>query len=133
MPAGRPTLLTPEIIKAASDYIEELFSYANPLLLSIEGLAIRLSVHRDSLYEWEKTSKEFSDILERLRQCQAQKLIDKGLNNQYNAAIAKMLLSKHGYVEEHKTESKEEITHKYEELTDEELDRVIKARQNQVS
>lgn len=68
------------------------------LLPTIEGLANTLEVSRDSLYEWE-SDKDFSDILEKLRQCQAEKLIQLGLQGRYNATIAKMMLSKHGYVE----------------------------------
>lgn len=68
-----------------------------PLTLpTVEQLAHTLGISRDSLYE----RKEFSDILERLKQVQAHLLINKGLIGDYNSTIAKLLLSsKHGYVE----------------------------------
>lgn len=133
MPAGRPTILDEAMLDKARAYIKDVGDYSNPLLPSIEGLAYRLDVARDTMYAWEKDNKEFSYILEKLRQVQATKLIDKGLNSQYNSTIAKLILSKHGYVEKQETESKEEITHKFENMTDEQLDAAIKAREAKLS
>lgn len=106
MVTGRPTILTEELKEQARGYVEEEGSYMSSLLPSIEGLALRLGIHRDTLYAWEKEDEDFSDILERLRQSQAKKLMDKGLAGQYNSTIAKLLLSKHGYVEK----SEQDIT-----------------------
>ncbi len=56
-----------------------------------------LHVNRDTLYEWEKANKEFSDIMGELRAIQADRLVNKGLSGDYNPTIAKVLLTKHGY------------------------------------
>jgi hypothetical protein len=108
--AGRPSKLTKEVVEKASGYVRE--TKADGLypgdLPTIEGLAIHLDVTRSSLYEWEKQDTalghQFSDILDRVKTHQAYKLIGKGLNGSYNATIVKMMLSKHGYVEESKVE-----------------------------
>lgn len=73
-----------------------------------EGLAFYLGVHRDTLYEWAKVHKAFSDILERINQIQADKVINKALSGEYNPMIAKLLLGKHGYKERHDVTSDDE-------------------------
>lgn len=120
---GRPTKYTKEIIKKAEKYLSECIdtteqvitgesekftSYKEKIkvnLPTIEGLAVYLEVHRDTLYEWEKEHDQFSDIIERLRGSQIKSLINNGLSGDYNPTIAKVLLSKHGYSE------KQEIQH----------------------
>ena len=62
-----------------------------------EGLALYLGVSRDTLYEWASKYDEFSDILERVNQIQADRVINEALAGNYNALIAKLLLAKHGY------------------------------------
>lgn len=104
---GRPTKLTPAIVKEAEAYLADTTNMsAIALLPTIEGLALRLHIHRDTLYEWEKEDKRFSDILEELRQSQAEKLLQNSLANRYNSTIAKMILSgKHGYIEKQAVEN----------------------------
>ncbi len=83
-------------------------SYENKVrvrLPTIEGLALYLKIHKDTVYEWEKTYSEFSDVIGELRHRQAQALINNGLSGDYNPTIAKVLLSKHGYKEEVRTET----------------------------
>jgi len=100
MPGGRPTILTEELIEQARQHLLSFDISVGTLLPTIEGLALELHIHRDTLYAWEKQNKEFSDILEQMRQLQASKLIQNSILNRYNPTIAKMILSgKHGYVE----------------------------------
>jgi len=68
-------------------------------LPTIEGLALFLRVNRDTLYQWAKVHEDFSDIMDELRQEQADRLINSGLSGDYNPTIAKVLLTKHGYRE----------------------------------
>lgn len=96
-----------ETIQEISGESEKFTSYKNKLkvnLPTIEGLAVYLKVHRDTIYQWEKEHEEFSDILGELRHRQVKALINNGLSGDYNSTIAKVLLSKHGYKEEVKTE-----------------------------
>ena len=122
MPAGRPTIYEESTCDKAMAYIdscedaeEQVISgqsekatfYQQKLrvnLPTIEGLALYLKTHRDTLYEWEKQHPQFSDILAYLRHKQLVMLINKGLSNDYNHSIVKVLLSKHGYTEKQETE-----------------------------
>lgn len=102
---GRPTKLTKTLRDKAWEYLAEC-ELDRLKLPTIEGLALSLEIHRDTLYDWEQSDKGFSDILESLRQAQSNKLIQKGLANQYNSTIAKLILSgKHGYVERQAVEN----------------------------
>lgn len=106
---GRPTVLTQEMIDTALEYVKESDNMAVATLLpTIDRLALILDVSREALYQWERDAAEenasnlvlqFSYILMKLRAVQADKLIQNGLINRYNPAVAKMMLSKHGYVE----------------------------------
>jgi hypothetical protein len=94
---ARPTKWTKELEEQAYDYIRDYEQYGH-MIPSIEGLAIVLDLHRDTLYDWAKQeSKGFSDILGKLLQMQQQKLIDGGLSNKFNSAITKLVLGKHGF------------------------------------
>jgi len=106
---GRPTVLTQEMLDTALEYVAESDNMGvTTLLPTMDRLALKLDVSRDTLYAWEKDAteekasdllKRFSYILMKLRAVQADKLIQNGLINRYNPAVTKMMLSKHGYVE----------------------------------
>lgn len=126
MAAGRPTEYSGEIItqslayiESCNDEMEQLVSgesekftkYENRLkvkLPTIEGLALYLKVHRDTIYAWEKEHKEFSDIIGSLRAKQVESLINNGLSGNYNPTIAKVLLAKHGYRDSQEIDQKTE-------------------------
>jgi hypothetical protein len=99
MPAGRPTEYNSEIIKKAKDYLNNLPE--GEVVHSIEGLGLYLGIDRSTIYDWEsqEEKKEFSYIVESIRQKQAQTLINKGLENKFNSSITKVMLTKHGYRE----------------------------------
>lgn len=75
---------------------------------TLEGLAFRLGVHKDTIQEWKKEHEEFSVLIARLLAKQAEALVNKGLSGDYNPTIAKVLLTKHGYREglDHTTDDK---------------------------
>lgn len=120
---GRPTVYSDEIITKSKAYLESCIDeqkavvsgesdnftkYDQKLIVklpTIEGLAYHLSVSRVTLYEWKKEYKEFSYIIEELKQKQAERLICMGLSGDYNSTIVKLMLNKHGYSE------KQEIDH----------------------
>lgn len=121
--AGRPTDYNDQILSSAWHYLEScedaeeqiitgqsekgFTTFGNKVtvkLPSIEGLALFIGIHKDTVYEWEKIHPEFSDVINVLRNKQVERLINKGLSGDYNANIAKLLLSKHGYTEKQQLE-----------------------------
>lgn len=106
MPGGRPTKLTPELIIKAHDYLEpSVWKLDDSVVPTIEGFGLYLGISRDTVYEWEKAHKAFSDITTSIRQEQSKLLINGALGNKFNSTIAKLLLSsKHGYVEKTATD-----------------------------
>lgn len=117
MAGGRPTeysedILTKtiEYLKNCVDHIEEFHKtrgeksdgydrLVRVKIPTIEGLAYELRISKNTIYEWCKVHKEFSDVIDDLRYKQAQALIEGGLSGDYNPTIAKVLLTKHGYRE----------------------------------
>lgn len=117
MPAGRPTSYDETIVSKATEYLngcedteeqvvsgqsDKFTAYTTKVTVripTIEGLALCLGIHKDTVYEWEKIHEAFSDVTTRLRNMQADRLINNGLSGKYNPVISKVLLSKHGYTE----------------------------------
>ena len=93
---GRPTKYTDELVKKAKAYITDYAIYGD-VIPSIAGLSSYLKVNRSSLYEWESLYKDFSDILRAIKAEQEKVLINKGLIGDFNSAITKLVLGKHGY------------------------------------
>lgn len=69
----------------------------NANIPTVDGLAICLGVHRDTINEWSRKHPEFRDALDAMQAEQANRLINRGLSGQYNPIITKLVLSKHGY------------------------------------
>lgn len=97
---ARPTKYTEEIQEKADRYVYEHDKFDDPVP-SMEGLAFALGIHRSTLYDWANSGKkpEFSDTLERIQLQQARLLISKGLKNEFNTTIVKLMMSNHGYSE----------------------------------
>jgi hypothetical protein len=73
-------------------------------LPSIEGLAIKLKLSKDTIYAWKEKYPKFSYDIGEVMKLQAKRLMDNGLNGTYNPMISKLLLSKHGYRDESETD-----------------------------
>ena len=99
MPAGRPTKLTPEAIEKAIDYINGGYRNEGDVIPSIVGMACLLDVTAKTLYNWGESSEEFLYILEKCNTTQHNRLIQGGLDSEFNPTIAKLVLGKHGYHE----------------------------------
>jgi hypothetical protein len=118
MPVGRPTKLTPALIKQAKKFVAD--RRADRMLLpTVEGLALELGISRETVYAWceagtlkggdnadpDPLQIEFSDIVRDLQAAQGEKLMQYSLAGKYNPTIAKLILSgKHGYVEKQSTD-----------------------------
>lgn len=99
----RPSLYTEEILARSREYLENFEDHGDAIP-SIAGLAILLKVSRQSLYNWAEKHEDFLDILESIKAKQEQTLINKGLTGEFNAAITKLALGKHGYSDKQETE-----------------------------
>jgi hypothetical protein len=97
---ARPTKYTEEIQEKADRYVYEHDKFDDPVP-SMEGLAFALGIHRSTLYDWANSGEkpEFSDTLERIQLQQARLLISKGLKNEFNTTIVKLMMANHGYSE----------------------------------
>ena len=101
----RPTKYTPELLEKAELYLTD-YKNSGDVIPSIEGLAEYLDVSRTCLYTWRDQADkvDFSYILSKLLEKQARVLINEGLKGEFNAAIAKLALGKHGYHDKQSTE-----------------------------
>lgn len=90
---GRPTKYYPEIYGDIEAYLLTT-GRENTKLPTIEGLALYLNVHKDTLYEWAKENREFSDALDKLKMLQKEQLINDGIygGKEVNSAIVKLVL-----------------------------------------
>jgi len=97
MGVGRPTTCDQATIDMALSYLDtyEELGHAIP---SVVGLCKVIKRARSSVYEWaEKDGHVFADILARINEEQEFIAWNKGLKNEYNSNLVKLLLGKHGY------------------------------------
>ncbi len=116
--AGRPTKYDPTfVLKTTRKYIDRCgISYERVLeskkkrsvmyshkpileLPMLEGLALDLHIHVDTIYEWRKIHAEFSELVSEMLQKQAKMLANNSLMGDFNPMISKVFLTKHGYRE----------------------------------
>ena len=100
---GRPTKLTPELLAKAKAYVNGGY-LADELVPTVAGLSLCIDIRRSTVYEWSKEHEEFSDIVEKVMASQEHGLIKGALGGDYNATIAKLMLTKHGYSDKQETE-----------------------------
>ncbi len=103
MPTGRPSKLTAKIIEQAKEYVEGGWAREGDKIPSHMGLAVVLEVAEKTLYNWGEKDGRFLQILEKCNTHQKRVLMNNGLSGEFNSAICKLALGKHGYHE--KTES----------------------------
>jgi DNA-packaging protein gp3 len=89
---GRPTSYE-ERFTDASQYLMTC-GRSQKKLPTVEGYALFLHVHRDTLYEWAKLHPDFSDTLEEISHLQKEQLINDGIygGKDVNSTIVKLLL-----------------------------------------
>jgi hypothetical protein len=103
---GRPTLYTPQIIEELNQYLTEAVPQ-NMKIPTVEGIALKLGISKDTLYEWAKINKEFSDALGKLKMMQKEALIETGIfgGKEINQTIVALLLKvNHDMIETTRTE-----------------------------
>jgi hypothetical protein len=95
---ARPTKFNQALVKKAQHYLDHYEEY-DEVIPSAVGLALVLDITRSTLYAWarDEDKKVFSHILDNINKKQEQVLLRKGLNNEFNSNITKLVLGKHGY------------------------------------
>jgi hypothetical protein len=105
--AGQPTKYKEDVCDDVLEYLDiARDSYHDTTrklqvqLPTIEGLSLHLGVALSTVYLWAKEYPEFSESLELIKSNQKERLLSKGLSNEYNSTIAKLILSSnHGMSE----------------------------------
>lgn len=102
---GRPSLYNEELLEKAKGYVYKYESLGD-VIPSVEGLAIYLGINRSTIYDWckDEAKQEFSDTLELINMTQKQKLLNSGLNGDFNSNITKLALGNHGFSEKQQQE-----------------------------
>lgn len=93
---GRPSELAQSLEKAKAHLLGD-YEKLGDVVPSIAGLACYLGKSRSRVYEYSEQNAEFKDILEGILAMQENRLINKGLQGEFNSTIAKLMLTKHGY------------------------------------
>jgi hypothetical protein len=104
---ARPTKFNQEILDKAKHYLDVGFMEQEEVVPTIVGLAGYINIARSTVYEWAEEHKAFSDTLDDINAKQQRILVSKGLTGDFNATIAKLMLSNHGVnettVQDHKS------------------------------
>jgi hypothetical protein len=129
MGAGRPTEYKPEYCDQIIEYFsvqpfhemykEEFFKDGTlksrtPTLIANEfptfqGFADSIGVHVDTLHEWKKVNKEFSEAYARAKDIQEKIWLVNGMQNLYNAQFAQFFGKNClGYSDKYEIEAKQE-------------------------
>lgn len=143
---GRPTKYKPEYCQQIIDYFnikpykksKEITTFKDgnkkeKIILipcdlpTIEGFAEKIDVNIDTLHEWKKKHKEFSDALGRAKALQKKILIVNGLKGLYQSNFAIFVTSNLTKFRQ-KTDIKNKININYSDKTKEVIDKIINAK-----
>ena len=95
---ARPSKYNDSILEKAEDYIKNYIKYGDKIPM-IDGLALELGIHRDTVNDWERKYPEFSDIVRTLMTHQGRKLMNGSLSGEFRERTATLALSSnHGLV-----------------------------------
>lgn len=98
MPGGRPSKYTKEVAQKCRDYLAGNWDDGESHFPSQVALSRHLDVVLSTIDKWrhDEDKPEFSDILDKIKARQREILIHKGLAGDFNSAICKLVLGKHG-------------------------------------
>ena len=101
MPAGRPSLYTPELLEAARAYVDGAWERYGDAYPQISSIASYIGISRETVHAWVKDvdKVEFSDIISDLMQKQESMLFNRAIIGEFNSTITKLALTKHGYTD----------------------------------
>ncbi len=92
---ARPTDYNEEIQAKADTYLEHVEE--NGEIPSAASLAQFLGTSKKTLYNWAERYPEFLHTLAHVNTAQEIMLVNKGLKNEFNSTITKLMMSNHGY------------------------------------
>lgn len=96
-PVGRPSKYDDDMQMIAEDYCDNYTDYGD-VVPTVVGLALAMDVATNTVYNWaNENNPNFLRIFTRVEQLQHKGLVNGGLIGDFNPAIAKMMLTKHGY------------------------------------
>jgi hypothetical protein len=101
---SRHSELTDQVKKKAMEYLEGGYLTADEVVPTIAGLSCWLDVARKTIYNWAESDQEFLHITEKIMGSQEKSLLNSALSGKFNAAITKLMLTKHGYSDKQETE-----------------------------
>jgi hypothetical protein len=105
-PGGRPTKYDPKMVDQINEYLRGAIP-ENMKIPTIEGIALKLGISRETLYQWAKEYPEFSDTIEKTKTLQKEYLQEIGIfgGKEINATIVALLLKvNHDMVEKTATD-----------------------------
>lgn len=123
--AGRPVEYKEEYLEKIPEYIQQCLDKDE--LPTKAGLAVFIGTSKQTLLHWAELNQHLLDALKDLDSLQENQVWQRALKGEYNSNIAKLLLANHGYSD--RIENTQNINLNYKDLSDEELDRLIKSKQ----
>ena len=108
---ARKTKYTEHTTQQLIDYMTEYESHGD-VIPTVEGFSDVIAVCKKTVYNWSQKpeNKEFLHALGRLKTKQHRTLLNKGLSNQINPTLTKlMLINNHGYTEKKEVQKENEI------------------------
>ncbi len=95
---GQPTKYNADMQKLAEDYADFGWRDAGHLFPSNMGLALTLEVAEATIDNWGNSDDkpQFLGTLARIKALQHLDLVQRGLTNEFNATITKLMLCNHG-------------------------------------
>jgi hypothetical protein len=128
---GCPLKCTPEVVAKVKEYVDGGWR-AEDVIPQKYGLSEYVGVALNTLENWykNKVDEEFLILYERVMPKQARELINGGLKGDFNPAITKMLLAKHGYSDKVETEISGGLSVATRPLSPQEAEAVLKGIQD---
>lgn len=136
-PVGRPPKFdsSEQLLSVFEDWKLE-FEGAGSLkddIPDVEGFCDYIDSYRELLMEYER-KEEFSRAVKKIKNWIYARKKQLAMKNKMNPAIFIFDAKNNaGYVDKTEVDEKQEVTHKYEELDDEQLEAILKARKDTVS